>query len=79
MNKRVLFCLVPCLLYCNTAYAYLDPGTGSLLIQAIIGIITAIISGLVYFWTTLKNKITQIFKKNKKSATNNKEKKHEQE
>ena len=49
----------------NKAFAYLDPGTGSIILQAIIA---AIATGMVFF-NNLKQKIKNFFKskKNEKS------------
>ena len=50
--------------YCTKAYAYLDPGTGSFILQAILGFLAAISAGFIYFWTKVKNFFLKIFKKN---------------
>ena len=47
------------------AYAYLDPGTGSLILQALLGILAAIGAYITLYWRKLKNLINKIFKKNK--------------
>ena len=44
------------------AYAYLDPGTGGLIIQALI----ASLVGIGVFFKNIKNKFLSLFKKNKK-------------
>ena len=48
------------------AYAYLDPGTGSIIISAIVaGLIT-----IKTYWNILKEKIKVIFSKKKKDTGN---------
>ena len=47
------------------AYAYLDPGTGSFILQAIIGFLAALSAGFLYYWTKVKNFFLKLFKKNK--------------
>ena len=47
------------------AYAYLDPGTGSLILQALLGVLAAIGAYITLYWRKLKNLINKIFKKNK--------------
>ena len=42
----------------GNAYAYLDPGTASIIIQALV----AILAGTVAFFTLLKDKIINLFK-----------------
>jgi quinol-cytochrome oxidoreductase complex cytochrome b subunit len=45
--------------YTNNAYAYLDPGSGSILVQALL----FILAGLGTFFVFTKNKIKSLFKK----------------
>ena len=49
------------------AHAYLDPGTGSLILQALFGILAAIGAYITLYWRKLKNLLNKIFKKNKNS------------
>ena len=42
----------------GNAYAYLDPGTASIILQAVV----AILAGTVAFFTLLKDKIINLFK-----------------
>ena len=48
----------------SNAYAYLDPGTGSFILQAIMVFLAAISAGFIYYWTKVKNFFLKIFKKN---------------
>ena len=50
--------------YSSSAYAYLDPGTGSFILQAILGFLAAISAGFLYYWSKVKNFFLKIFKKN---------------
>ena len=36
-------------------YAYLDPGTGNIIIQAILAFIATTITTLSFYWTKVKN------------------------
>jgi len=56
----------------TNAYAYLDPGTGSFILQAIIGFLAAFSAGFVYYYNRIKNFFLKIFKKK-----NNNEKTHD--
>lgn len=49
----------------DVSMAYLDPGTGSMIISAIIGIFATIALGLKTFWY----KIVRIFKADKKGSS----------
>jgi hypothetical protein len=49
-NRSVLLGLVAFMVFTSPAYAYLDPGTGSILLQALIGGIAASVTvGSMYF------------------------------
>ncbi|KTD11593.1 hypothetical protein Lgra_1051 [Legionella gratiana] len=50
-------------IWISNAYAYLDPGTGSLVIQSIIAVITGGLFILKTYWHKLKAKL--FFKKEK--------------
>ena len=45
------------------AYAYLDPGTGSVIIQALIGVLVGVGISLKIYWYKIKEKFTGISKK----------------
>ena len=65
MNFRALTLLFIYFFFINTnAYAYLAPGTGSFILQAIIGFLAAISAGFIYYWNKVKNFFLKIFKKN---------------
>ncbi len=50
----------------SISYAYLDPGTGSIIIQAILGVIAASLAYISFYWNKVKNFFSKILKKNKK-------------
>ena len=66
--KKILIYLIPNIiaifLIVTNAYAYLDPGTGSFILQAIIGFLAALSAGFLYYWTKVKNFFLKLFKKN---------------
>ena len=49
-----IFISVLCLLTISDAYAYLDPGTGSMLLQVILGGIAAVGVALKLYWHKLR-------------------------
>ena len=53
----------------NNAHAYLDPGSGSIILQAILGFIAAALATASYYWTKLKIFFSKLFKKEKKSES----------
>ena len=65
MIKILILNIIAIFLVVTNAYAYLDPGTGSFILQAIIGFLAALSAGFLYYWTKVKNFFLKIFKKNK--------------
>jgi hypothetical protein len=49
------------------AFAYLDPGTGSIILQAILGFIAATIASVSIYWTKFKSLISKLFNKKKEN------------
>ena len=66
MKKIILITFVILISNSNYAFAYLDPGTGSIILQAIIGAIAAGLTFFTNFWLKVKNFFKRIFKKDKK-------------
>jgi len=50
---RIVLVLLACLSIASPAYAYLDPGTGSMLISAVIGVAAAVALAVKMFWYRL--------------------------
>ena len=50
----------------NEAFAYLDPGTGSIILQTILGAIAAGTSFVAIYWQKVKNFFKTKFKKQEK-------------
>ena len=50
---RIGFVLAACLSITSPAYAYLDPGTGSMLLSAVIGVVAAVGLAVRIFWYRL--------------------------
>ena len=70
MNKKLFyFILVSNFIFCKDVYAYLDPGTGSIIIQAIVAFLAFALGFLSYWWKKVKEttrKILLFFKKKNK-------------
>ena len=56
--------IIAIFLFVTNAYAYLDPGTGSFILQAIIGFLAALSASFLYYWAKVKNFFLKLFKKN---------------
>jgi hypothetical protein len=71
-NKFIFFYLILALMTPSKAYAYLDPGTGSIILQAILGFIAAAITSISIYWTKFKSLLNKIFRKKKDNFDKNK-------
>jgi hypothetical protein len=61
--KRLLITVLLSVLFpSGFAYAYLDPGTGSVVLQAVIALLVLIFALIKNFWENLKNAIFKLFK-----------------
>jgi len=55
--------------FISSAQAYIDPGSGSIILQALLGALAAAGASISIYW----NKIKDLFKKSKKVEKNKKE------
>ena len=53
-NLKFLFLIFGLISYTSPAYAYLDPGTGSILVQGLIGGVAVVMSFLSIYWQKVK-------------------------
>jgi len=58
MPLTVLFILV---FFADSAFAYLDPGTGSMMVQALIAIFAVVSVSIGIFWARLRSFFSRIF------------------
>lgn len=65
MKKLIILSISFILLLNSTAFAYLDPGTGSIILQALLGAIAAGATWCSMYWQKIKNFFNK--KKNKKN------------
>ena len=61
--KIIIYNTLTLLLFLTSAHAYLDPGTGSIILQALIGVIAAAATFLKFYWYKVL-KLLGIKKKN---------------
>lgn len=55
----------------SNAFAYLDPGTGGIIIQAILAFLAAIFAYTTFFWNKVKSFFSKILKKKNENYKNN--------
>jgi len=68
MNKilRLLY-IFTLIVFPTNAFAYLDLGTVSIILQAILGFIAATIASVSIYWTKFKSLISKLFNKKKEN------------
>ena len=69
MKKYILITITLLFFLSNNAYAYLDPGSGSIILQAILGFLAAVLATASYYWTKLKIFLSKLLKKEKKNES----------
>ncbi len=67
--KKIFIINIFILILSTNAHAYIDPGSGSIIIQAILGAIAAVGTTASIYWS----KIKKFFTKNKKKLTDDKQ------
>ena len=68
MNKILsLLYILTLIIFPTKAFAYLDPGTGSIILQAILGFIAATIASISIYWAKFKSLISKLFDKKKEN------------
>lgn len=66
-NKNIFICLILIFLLPSPAFAYIDPGTGGVIVTTILGFIAAISYSLRKYFYQFKRLITRNKKENKKN------------
>ena len=64
--KLIIFIIIIYNSMVSSSFAYLDPGSGGFILQAIIGFIAAIFASLTFYWNKFKSLLAKIFRKRKK-------------
>ena len=66
MKKKidtVIFVIIFSLLFSTSSYAYIDPGSGSIILQAIIAAFAGAGTAVTIYWKKVKLFFSKIFKK----------------
>lgn len=61
-----------CIMSPQTAYAYLDPGTGSYILQLILGVLLGAFFAIKIFWKNIKASFSNLFSKRQKNEEDDK-------
>ena len=65
-NNILTICCLFFFSFTSQAQAYLDPGTGSIILQAILGFIAAAAATASFYWNKVKLFFSKLFKKDQK-------------
>ena len=65
-NKFLTIILIYLLCSVSNAHAYLDPGTGSIILQAILGFVAAAAATVSIYWEKFKSIINKVLKRDTK-------------
>jgi glycerol uptake facilitator-like aquaporin len=65
-NKFLIIIFIYLLCSISKAHAYLDPGTGSIILQAILGFIAAAAATVSIYWEKFKSIINKVLKRDTK-------------
>ena len=64
--KKILLIFIFYFLTCGNSFAYLDPGTGSIILHAIIALLAAATTIINGFWKKIKTICAKVFFSKKK-------------
>ena len=65
-NKLLYLIIIYLLCSVSKAHAYLDPGTGSIILQAILGFVAAAAATVSIYWEKFKSIINKVLKRDTK-------------
>jgi hypothetical protein len=61
----IFMCAFFVLVFVNQSYAYIDPGTGSMLVQAVLAVIAAVSVSIGIFWRRIRSFLDRLFGRNR--------------
>lgn len=61
-KTNIIVAISLCLILANNSYAYLDPGTGSYVIQVVLALFVGAAFSLKLYWAKVTSAIRKIFK-----------------
>jgi len=61
----ILMSIFLVLIFVNQSYAYIDPGTGSMLVQAALAAIAAVSVSIGIFWHRIRSFLNRLFNRNR--------------
>ena len=61
----ILLSIFLVLIFVNQSYAYIDPGTGSMLVQTVLAAIAAVSVSIGIFWHRIRSFLNRLFNRNR--------------
>jgi len=61
----ILMSIFLVLIFVNQSYAYIDPGTGSMLVQAVLAAVAVASVSIGIFWRRIRSFLDRLFGRNK--------------
>jgi hypothetical protein len=61
----IFMCVFFMLIFANQSYAYIDPGTGSMLVQAVLAAIAVVSVSIGIFWRRIRSFLDRLFGRNR--------------
>ena len=58
--KLIILVISINIIFINNALAYIDPGSGSIILQALLGVLAAVGASVSIYWNKIKNFIKMI-------------------
>lgn len=58
---KILYALLMAAGVSEPAFAYIDPGTGSLLLQGLLAAIVGALAGIKFYWKKISNAVARLF------------------
>ncbi len=70
------FVVLICAVYTAPAHAYLDPGTGSIILQGLLAAVAAVVAAGGFYWRRVKSFFSSIFSTQKSNRPEVKDSRH---
>ena len=67
MKSKTIIYIIIFYFFANQANAYIDPGTGGILLQALLAAVAAVWAFFTFYWKKFKEFINKIFKNKNKN------------
>jgi hypothetical protein len=67
-SKCGILAVIYSLAFADPAFAYLDPGTGSIILQGLLAFFATVIAAGSFYWQRIKDKLNSLFSRKQPST-----------